>query len=921
MSNALFEGKTSVMFTDNLANEDGGAIYSTGSIFLRSCDESNSTSRSIILFKSNSTVSFYNNTATSGGAICGLFNSSVLFMGNSRIKFIDNNATSGGAISIVQDGYLTFEHYSAVIFINNRATMHGGAIYSFLRCIVMLNGSSTVSFNSNVALLNGGALYFQEGSQIHFSTSHTVLFYGNTATYGGAVYTDKSNISFEENTTFVFQNNRVLQSGGAMTLGDAAYSIFKRNSTFNFSQNYANSQGGAVYILIAKSMVVILSKSFSFTNNNAKVAGNFVYMFLDASCDSLCLNQKFPYIVDNYTITSPVKIQLLFPTVCVKSSNDKECTTYYLRRIMLGQEISFEVCILDYYSNPAGSVQLQIYYSDADLQGYYLNGSMFHSITSCDRLMGIKIQGNKIIPTAPLNISFSLIYSEPRERNVVTNVVVELSQCHPGFWYNDQVKRCVCFDKNSIVLCQGANSTIKRGYWFGNVLGIPTVTQCPVNYCNFDYLEDVNGYYHLSPHRVNQCRSHRSGIACGSCQKGYTLSFDTADCIHTSKCTAFYTILLVILTILYWIVVVITVFVIMYYKVGIGYLYAITFYYSTMDLLLTRNFYLSNELNSVVRVISSIAKLTPQFLGKMCLVKNMEGVDQEFTHYIHPLAISIILVIISCLARISYKFSALISRGVIHTICCLLLLSYTSIAATSVLLMRPLHFADINKVYTYRSPNTEYFHGRHLPYFIIAVFFTIIIVICLPLLLLLQPFLNRYINFTRIKPILDQFQGCYKDKYRYFAAYYMICRLVIIIISNTTSPEDFIGHYLIIIICIIASFIHQTVRPYAESILNTFDSWMLHLLVLVAVLPIIEQSDSLRLTFVVGFGFALVILPILVCAGVVVVVHRNAFKIPCKTATIHNPIDESRSTDIPMTGDVGMIIDDSTRTNVTVVDM
>ena len=62
--------------------------------------------------------------------------------------------------------------------------------------------------------------------------------------------------------------------------------------------------------------------------------------------------------------------------------------------------------------------------------------------------------------------------------------------------------------------------------------------------------------------------------------------------------------------------------------------------------------------------------------------------------------------------------------------------------------------------------------------------FSISIVIGLPFLLLFdhEPFLNCKINFIRIKPQLDQFQKCYKDKYRCFVGYYVICKLVIIVI-------------------------------------------------------------------------------------------------------------------------------------------
>ena len=129
-----------------------------------------------------------------------------------------------------------------------------------------------------------------------------------------------------------------------------------------------------------------------------------------------------------------------------------------------------------------------------------------------------------------------------------------------------------------------------------------------------------------------------------------------------------------------------------------------------------------------------------------------------------------------------------------------MLLSYTSVASTSLLLMRPLTFVDISKVYTY-SPDVEYFNGRHLGYVIVALILTITIVIGFPLLLLLEPFLNSKINFFKIKPLLDQFQGCYKDKYRYFASYYMICQLVIILLVIIKVSDDFTTQYLLISSC------------------------------------------------------------------------------------------------------------------------
>ena len=155
---------------------------------------------------------------------------------------------------------------------------------------------------------------------------------------------------------------------------------------------------------------------------------------------------------------------------------------------------------------------------------------------------------------------------------------------------------------------------IKRGYWFGTVTRKPTVAFCPINYCNFTCCETSNGYYQLSPIRDNQCKSHRSGIACGSCEEGYTLSFDSIECLDLNECTTGQTILVLALILLYWIVIIVAVFSLMRFKVG--YLYAITYYYSVVDLLLNQNWYLSRVLNTTINVISSTAKIISQYLGK-----------------------------------------------------------------------------------------------------------------------------------------------------------------------------------------------------------------------------------------------------------------------------------------------------------------
>ena len=187
----------------------------------------------------------------------------------------------------------------------------------------------------------------------------------------------------------------------------------------------------------------------------------------------------------------------------------------------------------------------------------------------------------------------------------------------------------------------------------------------------------------------------------------------------------------------------------------------------------------------------------------------------------------------------------------------------------------------------------------------------------LPLLLIVEPLINHKINFTRIKPLLDQFQGCYKDKCRCFAGYYMICRLVIIAIIIFDFFNDFVTSYAVIIVCAIADFFHVIVRPYNKEILNKFDAIILHLMILTAVLPLIDDVDS---PIVITIVFVLVILSLIIFITLTLLLHKDDLK---KIVVYFRVKEESPSSsdannnEIPMRN-FDLVIDDSMRKNATV---
>ena len=944
-SNVIFEGNSNLLFYNNKASTNGGAVYVYGTSSVKS--------------EGNSTVLFYSNNAYgNGGGMCIYGTSTTIFKGNSMVMFSNNTASAnGGALYIYGHSDIKLEENSTVTFNDNMAISNGAALYVYETSVIIFGGTSMISFHSNTANGNGGAMCIIKNCTINFKGSSKVKFYNNTAdinggamhivhksiakfeentnlrfannkaNLGGSTYIKSSQILIQGNVSVIFTNNTALKDGGAMYLNEHSNFTYHSNSNVDFYYNTAKDYGGAVYVLLKNSSVNINSSDNNFKNNTAGTIQKALYINVPKSCDHNCVYSNVNIVNNtNFSLaTSPSKLILHKPAQCI-NENDKNCNSFYMDNIMLGQEIMFDACVLDYYNQPTEAAQFLV--TGMNHEDYNISGPNYITISCNHMTQGISITGS-LHSNNSYNYSMTIslyVVRASESKTISVNLILGLSHCHPGFQYLSKSKKCECYDTKNIISCPSSNtSTIKRGYWFGSIDGKPTVTFCPNDYCNFTCCEITNGVYHLYPVRANQCRPHRSGIACGNCEKGFTLSFDSPECIEINQCTVGQMVLVISLSLLYWIAVIVMVFIIMHTKVTIGSLYAIIYYYSVVDILLRQALFNSNGLYTTVSIMSSLAKLTPQFLGQFCLVRNMSGIDQQFIHYLHPLAVSLILVIISMLARRSHRFSSFISRAIIQFICFLLLLSYTSVATTSLLLMRSLTFVDVDKVYTYLSPDIEYLHGRHLAYVIVAVIFTIVIVIGLPLLLLSEPLLNSKINFVRIKPLLDQFQCCYKDKYRCFAAYYMICRIVIIVLVIAKISDEFTTKYLLISACALMGLIHLLLRPYISMIDNIFDGIILQSIVILSVLPIVEYVNNYNETFVEVIAYLLLIWPLVGFITIKLWINRNkiqnAFKY-CKTTicsfTTPPTNDGDQSIEV---NEVTIVVDDNMRRNTTVVDV
>jgi len=880
-----FNNIKAILFNIQMINNSGFSNYRLGGLIYIDLAEDNC---SLTITKLNFSSNHY---SSNGGGIYiyGTYQSS--FKAHIKDSQFRGNLGFGSGTVLYSSLTCDFEKaYMLVIencnFVKNygKSIVYASMTNYVIPALLVLSG--TFNGNTGTPLETSNVMVVGKG--------HTTFMYNRADNAAGMHLSDSYILINYTSFKFDFINNFASLHGGAIyvdfALSNSDHSqchwlIYSNN---DFCSNYAHiTNNCSTYIdtsLFCKEIVQskLAISSIKIVNNTALSSGSAIfygdaYNFqLTSRSSNISDPMSIFYIPDNFTLmphatvplvlaTQPQKLELSNPASC----ND-ENTICTIARVTLGQEIVIPSSILGYNNKPAETTRffVELLNNHAD---FTLNGDSFVLVSN--QFRGISISGIKVIQNASVSMR---LYSG----QINVSLTVHLIPCHMGYTYDELTKTCRCYDVDNVVSCSTNKTTIKKSYWFGTVGGHTTISRCPNKFCNFSRISVEHGRFLLLPFYNDQCGVHRTGPACSRCKKDYTLSFEFDNCISTENCTIWMTILIIMCCLLFWLFVLVAVLGLMYLQINVGYLYGVIYYYSMMAVLLGQIWHYSDGLDVTDKILASVIRLSPGFLGNLCFAEEMSGIDQYILFYVHPSAVLLILILLAVIARKSRRFAAFLSRGIIHVICLILTLTYTAIADTSLQLLRQIKFAGIDDVYCYLSPHIVYFTGRHVVYSIVAVLYELLIVAGLPLLLLAEPFLNNKINFTKIKPLLDQFQGCYKDKYRWFASVYLLCRQVILIIMVIDYSDLYIPLYLLLVVCLMIALVHYLLQPYKSDLLNKFDGFVLLLLVLLVALQMVVSSESAAFTdgFIIGTAYGLILSPILVYFASLLLVKRRVMQ-------------------------------------------
>ena len=796
-------------------------------------------------------------------------------------------------------------------FANNKgANINCGSTLCIIGIITLTINISMCTFHDNIGgdnIIHISGNFLNRGQLTLCNVSITsATFTGNTI--GSVMKVQQCFLNFYSKT--IFKGNSA-KSGAALYITQGSQISVGDGSSLQFINNTASLRGGAMYIDLTNCHdhgIVFTNlthyESLTFINNSAKQSGNSIFFNIPDSCNVIrdytnsnsaaYAPYKFNYTQTQGTIGPPIttsayKIDIFSPA---KSDVIKTNTNYVIRNdIMLGQSLYFNPIVYNYFNGTAEATTFEVRCKNCKLKYMVLEDMILVQNGSKNRIK-IRSTASDTDVVNDTNIILkisSLLSSEYRQLTAVLSLT--LSSCNNGYWFSKQTQQCECYNKNNYLQCKEESAYIKLGYWFGVYSGKHIFALCHNDYCNFftNRKETSSRFYNLPEEVDDQCSSHRTGVACGQCSEGYTLAYNCPDCVSMSKCSPGMTLLLVAVTAFYWIIVIAVLFGVAYFlntqQVSLGYLYGIILFYSIVDILLVSNLHITNGVFYTTTILSSFAKLNPQFLGRFCFIKNLDAIDQQFIHYCHVVFISVILLVIHIIAKCNNTVRALVyvNRCIVQVTCFILLFSYTSLTSTSLLLLRAVKFDDNNRLYIYLSPHLKYFANRHAVYAIVAILCILFVTIGFPLLLLAEPMamklctkqsnrstlksnVEKFIKkkrVVRIKALLHQLQDCYEDQHRWFAAYYLICRLVIMLITYYANNDYNYMIYYLQTTCVIITMTHIWLQPYKNFMLNVTDTTVLLIMLLIVNL----NSFSFSTATTAGIAISLIIAPLLLLFG------------------------------------------------------
>ena len=713
------------------------------------------------------------------------------------------------------------------------------------------------TFSSN----NGSALYMG-GCTARFSKFSHTTFRNNTAYYGGAIYLLASLIQLEENVDLLFDSNTAYSKGGAIYHNSFNFHMYNYSRTCFFRNINTNERDP-----LQRNISVKFTDNFAGTSGSAGYGHSMYaysllpchryYKFLASELTADIFSQ-----VGNFTYTPAGRPNEIATDARHSQFHRNRSDESYLS-ILPGKEEEFPHVDTDDLGHITASVYL------VTVQGSHNTSIKVNKAHQYISTNEVKLFGNT-------NDEGTVVLSALASQQRALFFRVRVLQCPPGFTLRPDVENealsCACaynteHQYNGILYCRSGvwRAYKTRGYWIGYESGREETEDtlitgyCPIGFCvhNNTLLPAIADQHNLSE---LICVESRTGVLCGQCKGNNSVYYHSLhlQCKPNSHCKLGW--LWYLLSEILPVTVAFSIIIAFNISFTSGIINGFIFYSQVVTMLrITAGGFIPfpPATYEIIQFVYLSFNLNPLVLDKLsfCLLENATALDAIAFSYI-TLVYSFLLIIgiIVTINKLSTRNCSKAWRryrsskgdsfqgSIIHGLSALLVLCYAKCTQACILLISYVSVAGKGSQHSHHAVfyngEVRWFSKEHLRYAIPAIVMLVLIVLPPPVLLIAYPLHYKVLAFLKIgearcvrivtnpleklKPLLDSFQGSFKDEFRFFSGLYFVYRFLILV--NVTLCNIQHLYFILLGQLLLILLLHSVCQPYKERRNNLIDS-------------------------------------------------------------------------------------------------
>ena len=832
ISNAIFDGNKG----------DSGAVYL---LKVKSTFYSNTTHHNNrgSLFLSNSDARFdgRNNfirndgtkqtipqqlTRFGGGAITA-FQSSLVIYGHFTLD--DNFAQNGGALYAAESKL--YVHEQAVIA-NNNATNSGGGIYLYQSevncrdcCKLEISNNTATGMGGGIHAISSSVKVYTGESQI---TTSVVHFSQNSAKKGGGLclevnaklYVLKTYSSKVSLYALQFTAN-MAEYGGAVYVADDTNSVTCASTSYqtHYTSTECFMQTLVLHGVVSSNINLV---NTNFTENYAEISGSTLYGGLLDRCTVSPSAEVYiqydyfqaqpgamsgaEYITSitniNVTLVNSDPVRICF---CNNASKPECHLKPPVVHVPKGRNFTVPLVAVDQLNNtvPHSTIHTLPNSTESGLREGQLKQRTGEDCTELTFSVFSPHQSEELIlyPEGPCK---DAQLSQSR-------LVIQFTTCECPIGFQPKAKettRCECeCDSNLepfITDCVPQTKVLIRegSFWLTNINTIKNpksynylvYPHCPYDYCH-PASERVDINLNMAGGPDAQCALNRSGLLCGSCQAGLTLSIGSSHCL---PCSPQWPAVLVAILIVAFLggIAIVAILLVLNLTVALGTLNGIIFY---ANIVAAHNSLLL-PFSQPNFITIFIAWLNLDFGFNTCFFKGMDAYWKTWLQLAFPAYVIFLVAMVIFLSERSTRFGWLIGKkNPVATLVTLILLSYAKLLHTviAVLSFAILDYPDgSHEIVWLPDASVRYLSGKHIPLFIVAALILLAGMAYTALLFSWQWLLHhqdkkilKWVRSHKLYTFLEPYHAPYNFQHRYWTGLLLIARVILYLLIAIVSSS------------------------------------------------------------------------------------------------------------------------------------